>query len=49
MLFIDGLRYYCMFVDHFTRYIWLYLMKRKSDVQVIFSKFKSLIENFYKQ
>jgi transposase InsO family protein len=36
-----------MFVDHFTRYIWLYPMKRKSDVQTIFPKFKSLVENFY--
>lgn len=36
-----------MFVDHFTRYIWLYPMKRKSDVQTIFPKFKLLIENFY--
>ena len=47
ILSIDGLRYYCMFVDHFTRYIWLYPMKRKSDVQTIFPKFKSLVENFY--
>jgi transposase InsO family protein len=36
-----------MFVDHFTRYIWLYPMKRKSDVQTIFPKFKSLVENFF--
>lgn len=49
ILSIDGLRYYCMFVDHFTRYIWLYPMKCKSDVQVIFPKFKSLVENFHKQ
>jgi len=49
ILSIDGLCYYCMFVDHFTRYIWIYPMKRKSDVQVIFPKFKSLIENFHKQ
>ena len=38
-----------MFFDHVTRYIWLYPMKRKSDVQVIFPKFKSLVENFHKQ
>jgi hypothetical protein len=49
ILSTDGLRYYCMFVDHFTRYIWLYPMKRKSDVQVIFPKFKLLVENFHKQ
>jgi len=49
ILSIDGLRYYCMFVDHFTCYIWLYPMKRKSDVLIIFPKFKSLVENFHKQ
>jgi len=49
ILSIDGLRCYCMFVDHFTRYIWLYPMKRKSDVQIIFPKFKTLVENFRKQ
>ncbi|WVY96943.1 hypothetical protein V8G54_029094 [Vigna mungo] len=47
VLSIDGLRYYCMFVDHFTRYIWLYPIKRKSDVQILFPKFKSLVENFF--
>jgi len=47
VLSIDGLRYYCMFVDHFTRYIWLYPLKCKSDVQTLFSKFKSLVENFF--
>jgi len=49
ILSIDGLRYYCMFVDHFIRYIWLYPMKRKSDVKIIFPKFKTLVENFHKQ
>ncbi|CAJ2664376.1 unnamed protein product [Trifolium pratense] len=47
VLSIDGLRYYCLFVDHYTRYIWLYPMKLKSDVQSIFPKFKTLVENFY--
>ncbi|KAK2457784.1 putative mitochondrial protein [Trifolium repens] len=47
VLSIDGLRYYCLFVDHYTRYIWLYPMKLKSDVQTIFPKFKTLVENFY--
>ncbi|CAJ2665756.1 unnamed protein product [Trifolium pratense] len=47
VLSTDGLRYYCLFVDHYTRYIWLYPMKLKSDVQSIFPKFKTLVENFY--
>ena len=36
---IDGFRYYVLFVDHFTRFTWLYLLKSKSKV---FSKLLSL-------
>jgi len=47
ILSIDNFHYHCMFFDHFTRYIWLYPMKHKFDVQTIFPKFKLLNENFY--
>ncbi|WVY90850.1 hypothetical protein V8G54_036364 [Vigna mungo] len=47
VLSIDGLCYYCMFVDHFTHYIWLYPIKHESDVQTLFPQFKSLVENFF--
>ncbi|XP_010545858.1 PREDICTED: uncharacterized protein LOC104818098, partial [Tarenaya hassleriana] len=40
----NGYRYYVVFVDHFTRYTWLYPLKRKSHVSDIFVRFKSLVE-----
>ena len=39
---IDGFRYYVMFVDHFTKYIWHYPLHLKSDVFTIFQQFKAL-------
>ena len=49
MLSLDGFKYYVIFVDHFTRYTWLYLLKRKSDVFEVFRKFKVLVENQFRQ
>ena len=42
-------KYYVVFVDHFTHYIWLYPLKCKSDVSLIFPHFKTLVENFFKR
>ena len=28
----DGFNYYVIFVDHYTKYIWLFPIKRKYDV-----------------
>ena len=33
---IDGSKYYVIFVYHYTKYIWLYPMTHKSNVQTIF-------------
>lgn len=33
---LDGYLYYLIFVNHFSKYIWLYPLKNKSDVSVIF-------------
>ncbi|PNX72737.1 retrovirus-related Pol polyprotein from transposon TNT 1-94, partial [Trifolium pratense] len=41
---IDGFRYYVIFVDHFSKYVWLYPIKLKSDVSLIFPTFKNLVE-----
>ena len=41
---IDGFRYYVLFVDHFTRFSWLYLLKSKSKVFSKFIEFKAMVE-----
>ena len=42
---IDGFKYYVIFVDHYTHYIWLYPLRKKSDVLSVFTRFKTLVEN----
>lgn len=32
------------FIDHYSKYVWLYPMKQNSDVSTIFPVFKSLVE-----
>ena len=44
----DNFKYYVVFVDQFTHYIWLYMLKRKSDVSLVFPRFKTLVKNFFK-
>jgi len=44
----EGYRYYVIFIDHFTKYIWLYPMKNKSDTFEIFKQFKTIVENYFK-
>jgi hypothetical protein len=43
----DGYKYYVIFVDHFTKYIWFYLLKRKSDVQTVFQRYKAIVEKYF--
>ncbi|KAJ9547961.1 hypothetical protein OSB04_020504 [Centaurea solstitialis] len=43
----DGFKYYVIFVDHFTKYIWFYPLQRKSDVHEVFKRFKVLVENYF--
>lgn len=45
----DGFINYVIIVDHFTRYIWLYPLQRKSDVSEVFIRFKSIVEKIFKQ
>ena len=45
---IDNFKYYIIFVDHFTRYIWYYPLKKKSHVYDVFLRFKALVENHFK-
>ena len=43
----DGFHYYVIFVDHYTKYIWLYPLCQKSDVHSTFVTFKKLVENYF--
>jgi hypothetical protein len=40
----NGYRYYILFVDDYTRFSWLYLLKNKSDVFSTFKTFKATVE-----
>lgn len=42
---MNGFKYYVLFIDHFTRFTWLYLLQSKSKVFDKFIHFKNLIEN----
>lgn len=42
---LDGSRYFLLFVDDFTRMSWVYFLKQKSEVFLMFKKFKALVEN----
>jgi transposase InsO family protein len=45
----DGYKYYVIFVDHFTKYIWFYLLKTKFDVQTVFRRCKAIVEKYFQQ
>lgn len=42
---INGLKYYVIFVDHFTSFTWLYLLVHKFEVYFKFLMFKAIVEN----
>ena len=42
-------KYYVIFIDHFTKYIWFYPLKRKSHVSNVFIRFKALIDKNFNQ
>ena len=39
-----GSKYYVSFIDDFTRYTWVYLMKRRSDFLTVFQNFRALVK-----
>ncbi|CAA0812276.1 Uncharacterized mitochondrial protein AtMg00710, partial [Striga hermonthica] len=41
----NGFRYYVSFIDHATRFTWIYLLKNKSQTLPAFTQFKQLVEN----
>ena len=42
---MEGNKYFVTFIDEFSRMMWLYLIKAKSEVPPIFKEFKVLSEN----
>ena len=44
VLFLDKKLYYCIFVDQYTKYTWLYTLTKKSEVKDIFQKFHPMLE-----
>ena len=43
----NGFKYYVIFIDHFTKYIWFYPLKQKSEVKDIFIRFKTIVEKHF--
>lgn len=41
----NGYSYYVYFVDHFSRYTWIYFLKSKAELKQVFISFKSLVDN----
>lgn len=41
----NGYSYFVSFINEFTKYIWLYLLKTKAEVYQTFLHFKTLVEN----
>ncbi|GJT92490.1 gag-pol polyprotein [Tanacetum coccineum] len=39
-----GSKYYVSFIDDFTRYTWIYLIKRRSDFLIVFKEFRALVK-----
>ena len=40
----SGAQYYVLFVDDYSRYVWIYFMQNKSEVLSIFKQWKALVE-----
>ncbi len=41
---VGGKKYYVSFVDDYSKYTWVYLLKFKADVFKIFHEFQALVE-----
>ena len=44
---MSGSRYVLTFIDDFSRYTWVFFLKRKSEVLEISTEFKASVENAY--
>jgi GAG-pre-integrase domain/Integrase core domain len=41
----NGYKYYVSFIDDYSRFIWIYFLKNKSDALLAFTQFKLQVEN----
>ncbi|CAN1836113.1 Retrovirus-related Pol polyprotein from transposon RE2, partial [Linum perenne] len=44
---VTNQRYCVLFYDHFSKYVWLYFARYRSDLLSIFIQFRSLVEKFF--
>lgn len=42
---MSGIRYYVLFLDHFTQFLWVYHIRKKSEVFSKFLHFSSYVKN----
>ena len=42
---INGYRYYILYVDDFTRYVWPFLLRQKFEATIVFFHFNKLVES----
>jgi transposase InsO family protein len=42
---LEGNRFFITFIDDFSRKLWVYFLKEKSDAFIVFKNFKALVEN----
>lgn len=42
---IKGNKYFVTFVDDFSQKLWIYLIKKKSELIEVFTKFKYMVES----
>jgi hypothetical protein len=45
----DNKKFYVSFIDDFSKFIWIYLLRRKSEVFQFFQEFQSLVERMFHQ
>ncbi|GJW08472.1 ribonuclease H-like domain-containing protein [Tanacetum coccineum] len=44
----SGFKYYVLFLDHFSHYVWIYPLKNKSDMFAKFVHFRNYVKNQFK-
>lgn len=47
--YVQGFRYYVVFMDNFSRFCWFYPLKLKSDVLSVFKTFQKMVETQFNQ